>query len=91
MLPVVANLVSFYALQGIDATFLWWALAFGACLGGNGTIIGASANLVAAGLLEKEKYHLSFMEYFKLGFPLMILQVFLASFAITSMYYSLGL
>lgn len=66
MLPVVANLISFYTEQGIDAHFLWWALAFGACLGGNGTLIGASANLVAAGLMEKEKYHLSFMEYFKL-------------------------
>jgi Na+/H+ antiporter NhaD/arsenite permease-like protein len=86
MLPVVANLIAFYTGQWIDATFLWWALAFGACLGGNGTIIWASANLVAAGLLEKEKYHLSFMEYLKLGFPLMILQVFLASFAIYFMW-----
>jgi Na+/H+ antiporter NhaD/arsenite permease-like protein len=86
MLPVVANLVGFYELQWIDATFLWWSLAFGACLGGNGTIIGASANLVAAGLLEKEKYHLSFMEYFKLGFPLMFLQVSMATVAVYFMY-----
>lgn len=86
MLPVVANLIGFYELQGIDATFLWWSLAFGACLGGNGTLIGASANLVAAGLLEKEKYHLSFMEYFKLGFPLMILQVAMATVAVYFMY-----
>lgn len=33
MLPVVANLIAFYSGQGIDATFLWWSLAFGACLG----------------------------------------------------------
>jgi len=89
MLPVVANLIAFYTGQGIDATFLWWALAFGACLGGNGTLIGASANLVAAWLLEKEKYHLSFVEYLKLGFPLMLLQVFLASFAIYFMWLAL--
>lgn len=86
MLPVVASLIEFYAGQGIDATFLWWALAFGACFGGNGTLIGASANLVAAGLLEKEKFRLSFMEYFKLGFPLMLLQVALASIAVWGMY-----
>ncbi|MCH8518328.1 ArsB/NhaD family transporter [Candidatus Gracilibacteria bacterium] len=86
MLPVVATLVQFYADQGIDATFLWWALAFGACFGGNGSLIGASANLVAAGLLEKEKYHLSFMEFFKLSFPLMLLQVTLASVAVYLMY-----
>ena len=86
MLPVVANLITFYASQWIDATFLWWSLAFGACLWGNGTIIWASANLVAAWLLEKEKYHLSFMEYFKIGFPLMLFQVFMASFAVYFMY-----
>ena len=86
MLTVVANLIVFYTEQGIEANFLWWALAFGACLGGNGTLIGASANLVAAGLLEKEKCHLSFMEYFRIGFPLMIFQVALASVAIYVMF-----
>lgn len=86
MLPVVANLIVFYSEQGIDAGFLWWSLAFGACLWGNGTLIWASANLVAAGLLEKEKHHLSFMEYFKIGFPLMLLQVAMASVAVYFMY-----
>jgi len=86
MLPVVASLIDFYTWQGIEATFLWWALAFGACLWGNGTLIGASANLVALGLLEKEKFHLSFMEYFKVGFPLMIFQVAMATVAIYFMY-----
>ena len=86
MLPVVANLIAFYSAQGIDANFLWWSLAFGACLGWNGTIIWASANLVAAGLLEKEKYHLAFMEYFKIWFPLMLFQVAMASVAVYFMY-----
>jgi len=86
MLPVTASLIEFYSGQGIDAWFLWWALAFGACLGGNGSIIGASANLVAAGLLEKEKYHLSFMEYFRIGFPLMLVQVAMASVAVYFMF-----
>ncbi len=86
MLPVVGSLVEFYNLQWIDATFLWWSLAFGACFWGNGSLIWASANLVAAGLLEKERYHLSFMEFFKLSFPLMLLQVALASVAVYLMY-----
>lgn len=86
MLPVVASLIQFYTDQWIDAQFLWWSLAFGACLWGNGTLIWASANLVAAGLLEKEKIHLSFMEYFKLWFPLMIFQVMLASVAVWVMF-----
>ncbi|PID84476.1 citrate transporter [Candidatus Gracilibacteria bacterium] len=86
MLPVVASLVANYSSMGLDANFLWWALAFGACLGGNGTLIGASANLVGAALLEKQKYHLSFGEYFKTGFPLTIAQISMASVAIYIMY-----
>lgn len=86
MLPVVASLVEFYSWIGIDATFLWWSLAFWACLWWNGTLIWASANLVAAWLLEKEKIHLSFMEYFKLGFPLMLVQVSMATVAVYLMY-----
>jgi Na+/H+ antiporter NhaD/arsenite permease-like protein len=86
MLPVVASLIEFYTVQWIEANFLWWTLAFGACLGWNGTLIGSSANLVAAGLLEKEKIHLSFVEYFKIWFPLMLLQVAMASVAVWVMY-----
>lgn len=86
MLPVVASLVDFYTGQWIEATFLWWALAFGACLGWNGTLIWASANLVALWLLEKEKFSLSFMQYFKIGFPLMLLQVAMATVAVYFMY-----
>jgi Na+/H+ antiporter NhaD/arsenite permease-like protein len=86
MMPVVASLIEFYTVQGIEANFLWWTLAFGACLGWNGTLIWSSANLVAAGLLEKAKIHLSFIEYLKLGFPLMILQVAMASVAVWVMY-----
>ncbi|KKO54655.1 membrane protein [Paenibacillus sp. DMB20] len=58
---------------------LWWSLSLGACLGGNGTLIGASANLVTAGLSAKEGHPIRFMEYLKYGFPLMILSIALAS------------
>ena len=43
---------------------LVWALAFGACLGGNGTLIGASANVVCAGIAEQHGYKISFIKFF---------------------------
>ncbi|XP_037898737.1 P protein-like isoform X2 [Glossina fuscipes] len=51
---------------------LVWALAFGACLGGNGTLIGASANVVCAGVAEQHGYKFTFLQFFKVGFPVMI-------------------
>ncbi|MDP6195454.1 MAG: ArsB/NhaD family transporter [Candidatus Poseidonia sp.] len=58
---------------------LIWALAFGACLGGNGTLIGASANVVTAGMSEEAGYPISFNEFFKAGFPIMLLTTFIVS------------
>ncbi|CAG4978266.1 unnamed protein product [Colias eurytheme] len=51
---------------------LIWALSFGACLGGNGTLIGASANVVCAGVAEQHGYRFTFMQFFRVGFPVMI-------------------
>jgi Na+/H+ antiporter NhaD/arsenite permease-like protein len=51
---------------------LVWALAFGACLGGNGTLIGASANVVCAGIAEQNGYKISFVKFFIIGFPMML-------------------
>lgn len=58
---------------------LWWSLALGACLGGNGTLIGASANLIVAGMSGKEGHPITFIKYLKVGFPLMLLSIVLAS------------
>ncbi|MGB0727815.1 MAG: ArsB/NhaD family transporter [Candidatus Poseidoniaceae archaeon] len=55
-----------------------WALAFGACLGGNGTLIGASANVVTAGLSKEAGYPISFNEFFRAGFPVMLVTTFIA-------------
>ena len=55
-----------------DIMPLWWALALGACLGGNGTIIGASANVVIVDIARKAGYPISFWQFFKLGFPMML-------------------
>lgn len=54
---------------------LWWSLALGACLGGNGTLIGASANLIVAGLAGKEGYKISFVKFMAIGLPIMVLTV----------------
>ncbi|XP_016915307.2 P protein-like isoform X2 [Apis cerana] len=51
---------------------LVWALAFGACMGGNGTLIGATANVVCAGVAEQHGYKFSFIQFFKVGFPIML-------------------
>lgn len=58
---------------------LVWALAFGACLGGNGTLIGASANVVCAGVAEQHGYRFTFVEFFKVGFPVMIGSIMVAT------------
>jgi Na+/H+ antiporter NhaD/arsenite permease-like protein len=52
---------------------LWWALALGADLGGNGTLIGSSAGVVAAGLAEKLGHPITFNRWFKIGFPFMLI------------------
>lgn len=62
-----------------DILPLWWALALGACLGGNGTLIGASANVVIADLARRAGYPISFWQFFKLGFPVMLGSIFLSS------------
>ena len=85
MVPVVIALASDPAL-GLELAPLAWALAFGACLGGNGTIIGASANVVTAGLAEDAGYPISFNRFFKLGFPIMIVTLVIATAYCVIMY-----
>lgn len=65
MLPIVAFLTS--EIPGAQGGILWWALALGACLGGNGTMIGASANVVTVGMAERAGYAISFMQYIKIA------------------------
>ena len=65
MLPIVAFLTE--SIPGAQGGILWWSLALGACLGGNATMIGASANVVTVGLAEKNGYHISFLGYIKIA------------------------
>lgn len=75
MLPIVFYLTK--VIPGSENT-LWWALAVGACFGGNGTIIGASANVVTMGIAESKGYKISFIGFMKPAFPYMILSILIA-------------
>jgi Na+/H+ antiporter NhaD/arsenite permease-like protein len=75
MLPIVAYLTK--VIPGAENT-LWWALALGACFGGNGTIIGASANVVTMGIAESKGYKISFIGFMKTAFPYMIISIIMA-------------
>ncbi len=80
-IPFVATMIPL--IESMEATFggkdallpLWWALSLGACLGGNGTLIGASANLVVAGLAERAGTRFRFVEFMKIAFPLMLISI----------------
>lgn len=74
MIPLIKSLGP--AFGGADAlTPLWWCLSLGACLGGNGTLIGASANLTVAGIAERNGVPFRFMEYTRIAFPLMLIHL----------------
>ena len=82
-IPFVATMIPMVQNMGTmgyhDLEPLWWALSLGACLGGNGTVIGASANVVALGLARQHNLRVSFMQFFVIGFPLMLMSIGIAA------------
>ncbi|MHB8810841.1 MAG: ArsB/NhaD family transporter [Desulfobulbaceae bacterium] len=74
-------------LQHPDLMPLWWSLALGACLGGNGSPIGASANVIVVGMSERAGKKISFMRFVAYGLPIMLLTVFIAMIYIWLRYY----
>ncbi len=70
MIPVIQEFES-YGMANLDP--LWWSLALGACLGGNATLIGASANVVVAGLAEASNNKIAFVKFMLYGIPIVIL------------------
>jgi len=74
MIPLIENMAPTFG--GAEALVpLWWALALGACLGGNGSLIGASANLIVAGFAQRAGYPIAFLEFMKHAFGLMLLSI----------------
>lgn len=82
MLPVIAGMQITLQEKGIsleESTILWWALSMGACLGGNGTLVGASANVVCAGIAKKEGVDMNFLSYTAFAFPLTMVALCICS------------
>lgn len=75
MIPILLTMEA----SGMDVTPLWWAVSLGACLGGNGSLIGASANVVLSDVSKKAGYEITFINFLKVGFPIMCLTVVIAA------------
>lgn len=74
-IPMVATLIPIILAignTGVDVMPYWWAISLGACIGGIGTQIGASANVVLSGMSKSYGYPITFMEYTKIAFPMML-------------------
>lgn len=81
-IPFVATMIPLIQSMGeagMDVMPLWWALSLGACLGGNGTLIGASANVVLSGISEKNGHPITYVQFLKVGFPMMIMSIVICS------------
>ncbi|GLX69504.1 ArsB/NhaD family transporter [Paenibacillus glycanilyticus] len=80
MIPLIQDLgVQMNITNPNDLNPLWWSLSLGACLGGNGTLIGASANVVVAGLAMREGKGFSYMDYLKIGAPLTLVALVIST------------
>ena len=81
-IPFVATLIPLVLTmqqQGMNVEAFWWAISLGACLGGNGTMIGASANVVLSDIANKHGYPITFKSYLRVGFPFMLMSVGIAT------------
>jgi len=86
LIPVIQEL----GMMGLDVTHLWWALAFGAGLGGNGTIIGSTANVIVTSLSERTRYPITPMLWNKRGLPVMFISCLVASGLYVLYYFFIG-
>ena len=84
-IPFVATMIPL--IKSMAPTFggaenlmpLWWSLALGACLGGNSSLVGASANLIVAGFAERAGHRIQFLKFMLMAFPMMLLSIGIAS------------
>ena len=79
LFPELAELGDHELAAHPDVTPLWWALALGACLGGNGTLVGASANVVAVGIAERRGEPIGFWGFTRVGLPFTLVSLVVAS------------
>ena len=77
MIPMIKSMEA--DLGGREAMMpVWWALSLGACFGGNGTLIGASANVIVAGMAQRAGHHINFIRFLKWSIPVMLISVSIA-------------
>lgn len=84
MIPMIKNMGGHFK----DIQPLWWALSLGACLGGNGTLIGASANIIVADMANKSGYPIKFIEFIKIGGLITVQSLIISSLYIWLRYLS---
>lgn len=89
MIPLIQDMQSLMNLPHAD--YMWWALATGACFGGNGTMIGASPNVIMVAIAAKEGFNISFTAFMKWCFPLMLLSLFVAGCYLEARYFIFGM
>lgn len=89
MIPLIQDMQSLMNLPHAD--YMWWALATGACFGGNGTMIGASPNVIMVAIAAKEGFNISFTAFMKWCFPLMLLSLFVAGCYLEARYFIFGI
>lgn len=86
MIPLIQSMTD--AFGGAEAIKpLWWALSLGACLGGNGTLVGASANVMAAAYASRGGHAISFMKFMVLAMPLMLMTIAMSHVYIWLVYF----
>ncbi|MEK7313768.1 MAG: ArsB/NhaD family transporter [Deltaproteobacteria bacterium] len=77
MIPLVDSMEPHMGGQ-VASLPVWWALSLGACLGGNGTLIGASPNVIVAGFASKSGYPIGFLKFMLFAFPLMLMSLLIS-------------
>ncbi len=86
MIPMIKSMEE--SMGGREAMMpVWWALSLGACFGGNGTLIGASANVIVAGMAQREGHPISFIGFLLWSIPTMLISVFIASIFLEIQYF----
>jgi Na+/H+ antiporter NhaD/arsenite permease-like protein len=85
MIPLIQDMQN---MMGIQANYLWWSLSLGACFGGNGTLIGASPNVIIIAEAKKAGVNISFTRFMKVCFPIMMLTLVISGIYLHLRYFS---
>jgi Na+/H+ antiporter NhaD/arsenite permease-like protein len=85
MIPLIKNMAASFHVVSLNP--MWWALALGSCLGGNGTIIGAAANIVSVGIAKRNGYPISFWTFMRYSFVITVMSLVVATLYIYLRYF----